>query len=344
MDPESERELGQPGDQRWDRGVHARLLDQLRAAGARAVVFDVWFDGASDPPRDQALVEALRRFPRTALAGRLVKVVRLGVFDEEILEGPTPELAAAARWGVSYFNHRLDQIIRRPYPGRADKPHLAVEAARIVQGDSVQPPRGVWLNYYGPAGIFESYSYAQVLTNQVPADRFADQRVCMKRSTEFCAPGGHESHGFGEIVLAHQGLKIGQRLLMRPGLAAPPVHVEADHQSSEQAHDQQPVAVADPAPVIVERHVESLVTPVFDSPAGPVGRQPLGGREFLRPQVRDQPDLLVLSALPLPEHTGALGREGKADLLGRYRTADQGADLRNSPVLLDRPSLGAARG
>lgn len=72
-------------------GVHARLLDQLRAAGARAVVFDVWFDGASDLPRDQALVDALRRFPRTALAGRMVKVVRaLGVFDEEILEGPTP--------------------------------------------------------------------------------------------------------------------------------------------------------------------------------------------------------------------------------------------------------------
>ena len=170
------------------------------------------------------------------------------------------------------------------------------------------------------------------------------QRVCMKRSTQFLSTVGEEGHGFGEIVLAHHGLKVGQRLLMGPGLLAPPVHVEADHQSSEQAHDQQPVAASDPAPVIVERHVESLVTPVFDSPAGPVGRQPLGGREFLRPQVRDQPDLLVLSALPLPEHTGALGREGKADLLGRYRTADQGADLRNSPVLLDRPSLGAARG
>lgn len=165
----------------------------------------------------------------------------------------------------------------------------------------------------------------------------------MKLSTQFWATAGDEGDGFGEIVLAQHALEVGERLLMGPGLLEPPVHVEADHHSPEQAQDQQPVAAADPAPVIVERHVEPLVTPVFDPPGMAVGCQPLGRRQVLRPQIGDQTDLLVLSAFTLPEDPGALGREGKADLLGRYRTADQSADLRDSPVFLDRPSLGVAR-
>src|SRR5215212_121998 len=39
LDESSHKALGQPYNAPWDRGLHARLIDRLTAAGARAVVF-----------------------------------------------------------------------------------------------------------------------------------------------------------------------------------------------------------------------------------------------------------------------------------------------------------------
>src|SRR5437879_2469093 len=43
MDEASLRELDQASDARWDRALHARLLERLTRDGARLVVFDVLF-------------------------------------------------------------------------------------------------------------------------------------------------------------------------------------------------------------------------------------------------------------------------------------------------------------
>ncbi len=170
------------------------------------------------------------------------------------------------------------------------------------------------------------------------------QRVCMKSSRELWAFGGEEGQGAGEIVVAHQALEVGERLLVRLGLPESPVHEETDCQAPEQTEEQQPVAAADTAPVVVERHIQALVASVLDPPTTAVGQEPLRRRQLLRFQIRDQPDLLVLPALPLPENPGCLGGERKADVLGRHSTADQGADLTLAPVPLDRPDFGATPG
>src|SRR5262245_55476113 len=43
LDEESHRQLGQPLNAPWNRGLHAQLLDRLTRAGVRAVVFDIVF-------------------------------------------------------------------------------------------------------------------------------------------------------------------------------------------------------------------------------------------------------------------------------------------------------------
>src|ERR1051325_565976 len=43
LDESSHKALGQPYNAPWDRGIHAKLIDRLTAAGARAVVFDIVF-------------------------------------------------------------------------------------------------------------------------------------------------------------------------------------------------------------------------------------------------------------------------------------------------------------
>ena len=48
MDDVSSRDLGQPAGGAWDRRLHARLLERLKADGAKAAVFDVLFTAPSE--------------------------------------------------------------------------------------------------------------------------------------------------------------------------------------------------------------------------------------------------------------------------------------------------------
>ena len=51
----------------WDRALHARLLQRLTRAGAKAVVFDIIFDAPGpDSNADRAFAAALRENPNRA--------------------------------------------------------------------------------------------------------------------------------------------------------------------------------------------------------------------------------------------------------------------------------------
>jgi CHASE2 domain-containing sensor protein len=72
MDEHSERVLGQPSDGPWDRGLHAELVDLLRVAGARLVVFDAVFDRPGpDPNGDAAFARALKENGHVVLGQNL---------------------------------------------------------------------------------------------------------------------------------------------------------------------------------------------------------------------------------------------------------------------------------
>src|SRR5207249_4252237 len=72
MDWDSHVRLGQEQFQRWDRSVHARLLDRLREMQAKAVVFDIVFlPSTNSPAADRELVRAARAHGKVAV-GALV--------------------------------------------------------------------------------------------------------------------------------------------------------------------------------------------------------------------------------------------------------------------------------
>ena len=53
----------------WKRSVHARLIDKLHAAGAKAICFDMYFSTPSDDPEeDRQMAEAARRAGTVSLA------------------------------------------------------------------------------------------------------------------------------------------------------------------------------------------------------------------------------------------------------------------------------------
>jgi CHASE2 domain-containing sensor protein len=51
----------------FDRGLHARLVDKLVAAGARSIGFDIFFEGSHSMVGDRAFADAIRRSGRTWL-------------------------------------------------------------------------------------------------------------------------------------------------------------------------------------------------------------------------------------------------------------------------------------
>src|SRR3954452_25034092 len=70
LDEVSFRELKQPLNAAWDRSLHARLIERLTKAGARAVVFDVVFadPSAKGAEADIDLAQAIKTNGRVILA------------------------------------------------------------------------------------------------------------------------------------------------------------------------------------------------------------------------------------------------------------------------------------
>ena len=64
------RDLPEYGRWPWGRGAHANLVDFLKAAGARWIVFDILFDlpEPSDPEGDAALVQSVAEAGNVILA------------------------------------------------------------------------------------------------------------------------------------------------------------------------------------------------------------------------------------------------------------------------------------
>jgi adenylate cyclase len=175
MDEDSHAELGQPLNAAWDRALHARLVDRLREAGAKTVVFDIVFSDANTNARagDEALAQAIARSGRVVLAAEEV----LTAEDETLVRAkrvipPIPEFADHAELGVTELAPHQDLIVRRHLQASVDDqlPSLSWAAAAragapvtVLQANRF---RERWINYYGPPGAIPSVSYHRALSGE----------------------------------------------------------------------------------------------------------------------------------------------------------------------------------
>jgi CHASE2 domain-containing sensor protein len=181
MDDRSHAELNQPRFQAWDRSVHARLIEWLTAAGARAVVFDVLFDERFTntvelAARDQRLIAAARASGRVALGAKLLPHIVQGevIGNEPAL--PFDELRAVTTWGLVEHGD-ADKAVREAGMDSETRPSLAWRVARMTMARPPQSNAPRWLNYYGPPGFLASFSYCDVLADRVAAGTFAGKVV-----------------------------------------------------------------------------------------------------------------------------------------------------------------------
>lgn len=104
------------------------------------------------------------------------------------------------------------------------------------------------------------------------------------------------------MILAHGGLEVGGRQILRMGLMRAPLHEEAVADAPEQPGHKHGVRMANPATIIVLGNVQTLVQAVFDAAkTRPVELQPLLSIEFFGLGTGNEADVLILAALGLAE-------------------------------------------
>jgi len=82
--PQSDNPDRSDSPDRWNRSVHARLIDKLAKEGASVIVFDVYFVDPRSNQEDQLLAESIRKARNVVLAERLKDKEILSVNDASV--------------------------------------------------------------------------------------------------------------------------------------------------------------------------------------------------------------------------------------------------------------------
>lgn len=175
----------------YSRSIWAKVVDHLKSAGAKWIVFDIQFATPDDSIGDAALAESIQRAGNVLLAGELINE-RHRLFKETVIIEAPPDkrfLNTGALWSIVNLQEDLDKVVRfypAFVPGANGKIYLplAVRTAALYQGIDTSPKNisirsdefriGEFripvysnnyfpINYFGPSGSFPIYSVSQVL-------------------------------------------------------------------------------------------------------------------------------------------------------------------------------------
>ena len=160
------------------RRLHADMIDELRGAGVRRVVYDVQFTEPSERPADDlALLDAVERTPGTVLAtGESDARGRTQVLggDEQLAE-----IGAVAGGGT--FPSDKSGVIRRYSRQNASLDSMATVTAasvdRPVSPDAFDSTGSALIDFRGPTGTIPTYSFVDVLEGRVPASKLRGRTV-----------------------------------------------------------------------------------------------------------------------------------------------------------------------
>lgn len=160
----------------WPRDLHARLVEQLRAAGAKAIVLDLVFaEPGTSPDADLSLARAMGADVVLA-ADRVRTESANAVLETEVL--PLPMLLErGARYGFAKLPQSAADGVVRNIPPEADT--LAAAALQAAGEQTPRPADDALIQYFGPRRTFPTFSYYQAADWQtyLPGNPFKDRVV-----------------------------------------------------------------------------------------------------------------------------------------------------------------------
>jgi HD-GYP domain-containing protein (c-di-GMP phosphodiesterase class II) len=161
----------------FPRNLHAKVIDLLRADGARAIAYDVQFTEPSNSARnDLKLYDAVTHARNVVLATTVVDAAgKANVFG-----GAANVRAAHAVVGTANLPADGGGVIRRYAHTMLGLPSFAVAAARMA-GHAVAPGRfhdgTALIDFRGPPGAIRTVSFSDVLRGRVSPSVFAGKVV-----------------------------------------------------------------------------------------------------------------------------------------------------------------------
>lgn len=168
----------------FPRRYHARVIDQLRRAGAKVIAVDIQFTEPTDVTDDNALIAAVGR------AGNVVlSTTDVGPHGSTtVLGGDAVLRQFHARAGEASVAPDTDGSIRNTQYAIGGLPTFGVAVAEAATGHPVAASRyggsehQVPIDYAGPPGTLPAVSYARVYDGHVPRAAFAGKVVIVGSS------------------------------------------------------------------------------------------------------------------------------------------------------------------
>jgi len=157
--------LGQLPRYPFSRRLHARVLENLHAAGARLIVDDISFDRPTTPAADEALFEAARQAAPVVFATSLISPSGA----TQVLGGNANLASIGDRSAAADLLLDPDGVIRHTLEEVNGLPSIAATVARTLNGDVAadrEPLRGGWIDFSGPPGTLRTLSFARVLRGE----------------------------------------------------------------------------------------------------------------------------------------------------------------------------------
>jgi CHASE2 domain-containing sensor protein len=166
----------------FSRTLHARVVDQLRRAGAKLIVFDVEF--YDHKAGDEALALALRRAQPVVLGA--TKTNEAG--DPNLFGADIHELALAT--GIrpaSALVPRGGTVRETPYYANGLQ-SIGVVVAEILARRPIDPPElggyNMWIDYAGPSGTIPAVSYSRILSGSFSPRLIRNKIVVIGAATQ----------------------------------------------------------------------------------------------------------------------------------------------------------------
>ncbi len=185
-----DKSIAELGRYPWNRVQYARLLDKLKAAQVKAVLFDAFFPEREDKANDQAFASATKRSGNVVLAA-LFEYGKDGKVKGVTRSLPEIEGAAAGVGNINFLPDGDGVNRRSPLLIELDgklTPSLGMMAAMLALGEKeyatgsyevvlggrhipVDENYAMWVNFTGPPAGYPRYSFVDILNGRIPAEQ-----------------------------------------------------------------------------------------------------------------------------------------------------------------------------
>src|SRR6202453_2717060 len=155
--------LGQLPRYLCPRQLDARVLENLHAAGARLVVYDISFDRPTTPAADDALFEAAQQAAPVVFATSLISPSGA----TQVLGGNSNLASIGDQAAAADLLPDADGVLRHTLAQVNGLPSIAAAVERRLTGHNANPAQlqSGWIDFPGPPGTVRRLAFIQGLRN-----------------------------------------------------------------------------------------------------------------------------------------------------------------------------------